>query len=41
MDPRHAGYRALDAFAGKRWYRRVAQASLDGLKRAASLTRNR
>ena len=35
MDPIHAGYRALDAVAGKRWYRRVARASLDGLKRAA------
>ncbi|HEX8741590.1 MAG TPA: SRPBCC family protein [Thermoleophilaceae bacterium] len=36
MEPHNAGYRAIDAVTGKRWYRRVANASLDGLKRALS-----
>ena len=33
MDPKHAGYKAVDVVAGKRWYRRVARASIDGIKR--------
>lgn len=33
MDPISQPYRAIDAVAGKRWYRRVAKASLDGIKR--------
>jgi hypothetical protein len=36
MEPVSAGYRAIDVVAGKRWYRRVAKASLDGIKRAVS-----
>lgn len=39
MDPANAGYRALDRTTGKRWYRRVAQASLDGVKRAVASSR--
>ena len=38
MEPVSVGYRAVDAAVGKRWYRRVAQASFDGIKRA--LTRD-
>lgn len=34
MDPLSPSYRAIDAVAGKRWYRRVAKASIDGVKRA-------
>ena len=34
MDPTSKAYSAMDAMAGKRWYRRVAQGSLDGIKRA-------
>lgn len=34
MDPITAPARALDAMSGKRWYRRVAKASIDGVKRA-------
>jgi uncharacterized protein YndB with AHSA1/START domain len=34
MDPISAPYRAMDAVTGKRWYRRVAQKSVDGIKRA-------
>ncbi len=33
MDPTALGYRAVDAMAGKRWYRRMAHRSLDGIKR--------
>ena len=33
MEPTNPGYRAMDAVVGKRWYRRVAKASFDGLKR--------
>ena len=40
MEPIHVGYKALDTVAGKRWYRRVAKASLDGLKRAAAHRRS-
>jgi uncharacterized protein YndB with AHSA1/START domain len=36
MDPTNAGYRAIDTTVGKRWYRRVAQRSLDGIKRAVA-----
>ena len=36
MEPISAPYRAIDAVTGKRWYRRVAKASLDGIKRALS-----
>jgi hypothetical protein len=36
MEPVNAGYRAIDVVAGKRWYRRVAKASLDGIKRTVS-----
>lgn len=36
MEPVHVGYRAMDAALGKRWYRRVAKRSLDGIKRALS-----
>ena len=32
-------YKAIDRVAGKRWYRRVAQHSLDGIKRAVASTR--
>lgn len=34
MEPTHAGYRAVDAMAGKRWYRRTANTLVDGLKSA-------
>jgi uncharacterized protein YndB with AHSA1/START domain len=33
MEPTKVGYRAIDTAVGKRWYRRVAKASLDGIKR--------
>jgi uncharacterized protein YndB with AHSA1/START domain len=33
MEPYNLGYKALDRTTGKRWYRRVAKHSLDGLKR--------
>jgi uncharacterized protein YndB with AHSA1/START domain len=36
MEPTNAGYKALDVMTGKRWYRRVARASVDGLKRAVA-----
>ena len=39
MEPSKVGYKALDRATGKRWYRRVAKASLDGLKRAAASNR--
>ena len=39
MDPVSKAYRAVDAVAGKRWYRRVAQGSLDGIKRVLERTR--
>jgi uncharacterized protein YndB with AHSA1/START domain len=41
MEPTHAGYRAVDAVTGKRWYRRVAQASVEGIKRTVSRDRAR
>jgi uncharacterized protein YndB with AHSA1/START domain len=34
MEPTSTGYKAMDALAGKRWYRRVAKRSLDGIKQA-------
>jgi uncharacterized protein YndB with AHSA1/START domain len=34
MEPVSTPYRAIDLATGKRWYRRVARASIDGLKRA-------
>jgi hypothetical protein len=39
MDPYNTTYKAIDRFAGKRWYRRMAQHSVDGLKRAVASTR--
>lgn len=36
MDPNSPRYRAMDAMTGKRWYRRMARASIDGVKRAAA-----
>jgi uncharacterized protein YndB with AHSA1/START domain len=33
MDPTSKAYSAVDTLAGKRWYRRVARAELDGVKR--------
>jgi hypothetical protein len=36
MEPASVGYRAVDVAVGKRWYRRVAKRSLDGIKRALS-----
>ena len=33
MEPTKIGYRAIDTAVGKRWYRRVAKSSFDGLKR--------
>jgi uncharacterized protein YndB with AHSA1/START domain len=38
MDPVSRAYRAMDTVAGKRWYRRVAQGSLDGIRRALDRT---
>lgn len=34
MEPTNLGFKAVDAVAGKRWYRRVARASVEGIKRA-------
>jgi len=34
MEPTSKGYSAVDKVAGKRWYRRVARGSLDGIRRA-------
>ena len=39
MEPYGVAYRAIDKTAGKRWYRRVAQASIDGLKQAVASSR--
>lgn len=39
MDPIAAPYRAIDKVTGKRWYRRVANASIDGIKRALESSR--
>jgi uncharacterized protein YndB with AHSA1/START domain len=39
MEPYNAGYGAIDKVTGKRWYRRVAKASIDGIKRAVGSTR--
>lgn len=36
MEPISTPYRAMDAITGKRWYRRMAKASLDGVKRAVT-----
>ena len=36
MEPKSVPYRALDTITGKRWYRRVAKASIDGIKRAVA-----
>ena len=41
MEPYSTGYRAIDTVVGKRWYRRVAKASLDGLKQAVANRRTR
>jgi uncharacterized protein YndB with AHSA1/START domain len=40
MEPINAGYKAVDSVVGKRWYRRVAQSSMDGLKRALGRQRS-
>jgi hypothetical protein len=32
MDPKHIGYRAVDATLGKRWYRRAVEETLDRLR---------
>lgn len=32
MDPKHIGYRAIDATIGRRWYRTVVQDTLDRLR---------
>jgi len=32
MDPTHVGYRALDTFVGKRWYRQTAENTLEQLR---------
>ena len=32
MDPTHVGYRAVDATLGKRWYRRIAENTLEQLR---------
>ena len=34
MDPKHVGYRAVDATVGKRWYRNVATDWLDRIRAA-------
>ena len=36
MEPTHVGYKAVDVMAGKRWYRRVARAAVEGLKRSVA-----
>ena len=36
MDPKHIGYRAVDATVGKRWYRRVVEETLDRLRAVVS-----
>jgi uncharacterized protein YndB with AHSA1/START domain len=36
MEPTNAGFKAMDVVTGKRWYRRVAKASVDGIKRAVA-----
>jgi len=33
MDPKHVGYRAVDATLGKRWYRRTVEDTLDRLRK--------
>lgn len=38
MEPTSRGYKAMDA-VGKRWYRRVARRSLDGIKQALAARR--
>ena len=32
MDPKHLGYRAVDATVGRRWYRRAVDETLDRLR---------
>jgi uncharacterized protein YndB with AHSA1/START domain len=39
MEPTKVGYRAIDTTVGKRWYRRIAKASIDGLKGALARDR--
>jgi uncharacterized protein YndB with AHSA1/START domain len=34
MEPSKAAHKAVDTLAGKRWYRRVARSSFDGVKQA-------
>ena len=36
MDPKHLGYRAVDAAVGKRWYRRTAETTLEQLRNTVS-----
>jgi hypothetical protein len=36
MEPTSAGYRAFDTVTGKRWYRRVAKAYIDGIRRVVA-----
>jgi hypothetical protein len=36
MEPISAPYKAIDVVTGKRWYRRMAKASVDGIKRAVA-----
>jgi hypothetical protein len=33
MNPKHLGYRAVDATVGKRWYRSAVEQTLDGLRK--------
>jgi uncharacterized protein YndB with AHSA1/START domain len=40
MDPTNVGYRAMGAMAGKRWHRRVAKETFDGIKRVLSPERS-
>jgi hypothetical protein len=32
MDPKHIGYRAVDATVGKRWYRNIVEDTLERLR---------
>jgi uncharacterized protein YndB with AHSA1/START domain len=39
MDPERLAHRAVDAIVGKRWYRRIAEDSLRGLRQVAGRER--
>ena len=39
MEPYNVGYGAIDRVTGKRWYRRVAKASIDGVRQAVESSR--